>query len=198
MQGHAFLTSPLPHLKRTQPFRAAGGNAPTTNRARLGTVSPGNDARETACRNRPVRQHVAEHRPAGVGLRHSRVFASFFGLTSRSPRNAARDRATSRGGNAPAGWRFPPPASLRASARAVENTPSCFSSCVRILVLRSLNTLDRDDALQAEIDAEGGRVALFDLWYFYPDVDIPTPAGVGGELPRFGLPFSDIGLKSRR
>jgi hypothetical protein len=42
-------------------------------------------------------------------------------------------------------------------------------------------------AVQAEIDAEGGRVALLGLRQFDLDVDAPTPAGVGGELPRFRL-----------
>jgi hypothetical protein len=65
MQRPAFITSPLPHLKRTRPFRAAGGNA-LTNRARLGTLPLGNDAHHTACRYRLARRHVAEHRPAGV------------------------------------------------------------------------------------------------------------------------------------
>jgi hypothetical protein len=47
------------------------GNAPT-NRARLGTVPLGNHSHHAACRNRLVRQHVADHRSAGVvdGFRH--------------------------------------------------------------------------------------------------------------------------------
>jgi hypothetical protein len=62
---------PVPRLERTQPFRAACGNAPP-KRARLGPVPLGNDAHHTAGRNRLVRQQVGEHRPAGVvhGLRH--------------------------------------------------------------------------------------------------------------------------------
>jgi hypothetical protein len=35
-------------------------------------------------------------------------------------------------------------------------------------------------AVQAEIDAEGGRVGLFGLRQFDLDVDVLTPAGVGG------------------
>jgi hypothetical protein len=43
------------------------------------------------------------------------------------------------------------------------------------------------DVVQAEIDTEEGRVALFGLRYLNLDVDVPTPAGVGAELPRFRL-----------
>jgi hypothetical protein len=103
MQRPALIASPLPHLKRTRPFRAACGNA-LTNRARLITLPLGNDAHHTACRYRLARQHVAEHRPAGVvhAFRHLCLLPASSGshLRRRSPRNAARDRATSRGGNA--------------------------------------------------------------------------------------------------
>jgi hypothetical protein len=198
MQGHAFLTSPLPHLKRTQPFRAAGGNAPPQTEHVWELYCPG------TTRVKP---------PAAIDLYDSALRsidqpASDFAIPVSSPASSASrldlpvmPHETVRHH----GEEMPPPVGDFRRQRpcanllpAPLNTPSCFSSCVRILVLRSLNPLDRDDALQTEIDAEGGRVALFDLWYFDPDVDIPTPAGVGGELPRFGLPFSDIGLKSRR
>jgi hypothetical protein len=140
MQRPARITSPLPHSKRTQPFRAAGGNAPT-NRAGSGTVALGNDAHHTACRNRFVRQHVAEHRPerrARTSPSVSRPASSGSRLRRRSPRNAARDRATSRGGNADACWRFSPPAPLRgSSARAVETRRVVSPLAGRILALRS-------------------------------------------------------------
>jgi hypothetical protein len=65
MQRLALIASPLPHLNRTRPFRAACGNA-LSNRARLITLPLGNDAHHTACRYRLARQHAAEHRRAGV------------------------------------------------------------------------------------------------------------------------------------
>jgi hypothetical protein len=59
-------------------------------------------------------------------------------LRCRSPRNAARDRATSRGGNADACWRFSLPAALREpSARAAETLRVISPLAGRILALRS-------------------------------------------------------------
>jgi hypothetical protein len=88
----------------------------------LGTVPLGNDAHHAACRNRLVRQHVAEHRPAGVvhdfAIPVSLPASSGSRLRRRTPCNAARDRATSHGGNADAGWQFSPPAPLREPSAA--------------------------------------------------------------------------------
>jgi hypothetical protein len=114
---------PVPRLERTQPFRAACGNAPP-KRARLGPVPLGNDAHHTAGRNRLVRQQVGEHRPAGVvhGLRHvSSPASSGSHLRGRPPRNAHETARHHVGGNADACWRFSPHAPLREpSAGAVQ------------------------------------------------------------------------------
>jgi hypothetical protein len=115
LQRPARITSRLPHFKRTQPFRAAGGNAPT-NRARLGTVALGNDGHHAACRNRLVRPLRSIERRARTSPSVSWPGSSRSRLRRRSPRNAARDRATPRGGNAVGDFRRQCPCANRLPA----------------------------------------------------------------------------------
>jgi hypothetical protein len=55
----AVRANPVSYSKRAHTFRTTVGNTPAA-RAHLGTVPFGYDAHHTACRNRLVRQHVAE------------------------------------------------------------------------------------------------------------------------------------------
>jgi hypothetical protein len=99
MQHPALITSPLPHLKAPNPCGRLAGRHPQTEHA-WGTGPLGNDAH----RNRLVRQHVCGASTSRSVRSHSRVFASFLGLSSATEisRNAAPDRATSGGENAEA------------------------------------------------------------------------------------------------
>lgn len=187
----AVTAFPMPYSKRTHTFRAAVGNSPAA-RARLGSKPLRNDAHYAACRNRLVRQHIAEHRPTSIRNRLSHFRSLQIGRAHISDVNfrVVSDNL-SRGhvekmlslvcdlGRKGSGASLLPP--------TLERCQFLFGSAIEGWRLYGHTIAQDGQRLQSKIYSNGNSFAPFRFRDLNLNVDVPAPSRIGRKVPRLGF-----------
>lgn len=188
----AVITMPGPYSKTCDTFRPRAAAQRTAARTGLGSHTFVDDSHRAACRDRLIRQHVAQHRPTGVvnGLRHSRLRqfgradisdVNFCVVTNDARRRNMQEMLALIG-------------DLRRQRASANLLSTLLEQCVLRLALAiecrrldSFSVRENSERLQAEVDADRCAFALVRLRQFDLDIHIPAPARIGRELPRLRL-----------
>ena len=180
--------------KPANTFRFCDAAHRAAARTGLGSPAFGDDFAFAAKRNRFVRQHLAEHRPARVRTDFAILVLLELGgvhVANENLRIVASDlrRRHMQEMLSPVGDFRRQGAGARPSGRALKQGQISFRRRGRrrgvSILVPSLSVA----RLSAEVDADGAvAFAAFEVGQFDLNIDVPSAARVGRKLPRLGFP----------